>query len=189
MKNLSRLYSETLSEALSVGLDVSDKIVSIKVNSRLSRALGRCVQVWDAWNRCYVYKIEIQPNILADGLEDSIPKNTIMHELIHTCKGCFNHGDEFQYRAGIVNRRLSYNVHTTTDSASLVAAGVTLKQHTDNYAVVCDKCGRTVKKYKRWSSTLERIGDFRHGGTCGGNLHVVSLNPSIAIASARWEGK
>lgn len=175
MKNLSRLFSETLSEAHSIGLDVSDEIVSVTVNSRLSRALGRCSKVWDAWRGHYVFKIEVQPNMLADGLDDRVPKNTIMHELIHTCAGCFNHGPEFQYRAGIVNRKLGYDVHTTSDSEQLKAAGVVLKEASYNYGIVCDKCGRMVQKRKRWSSTLERIGDFRHGGSCGGHLHVVSL--------------
>lgn len=184
MKNLSRLFSETLSEAYSVGLGVSDKIVSVTVNSRLSRALGRCVQVWDAWNRCYVFKIEIQPCMLADGLDDRIPKNTIMHELIHTCDGCFNHGPEFQYRAGIVNRKLGYNVHTLSDAEQLKAAGVVLKETEYHYGIVCDKCGHMVQKRKRWSSTLERIGDFRHGGTCGGSLHVVSLGKMDVLSVA-----
>lgn len=183
MKNLRKLYCECVSEALSIGLDISDKVVSISVNPRLSRALGRCVQSWDAWNRCYIFKIEIQPNMLADGLEDRVPKNTIMHELIHTCKGCFNHGPEFQSRAGIVNRRLGYNVHTTSDSEQLKAAGVVLKETAYNYGIVCDKCGYMVQKRKRWSSTLERIGDFRHGGMCGGNLHVVSLGNTANVAN------
>ena len=172
MKDLKRLYSEVVLEALSVGLDISDRITGIEVNSRLSRALGRCCARYGYDG--YTYRIEINPCILANGLEDRISKNTIMHELIHTCDGCLNHGYEFQRRAVMVNRKLGYNVHTTTDGNALEAAGVVLKHAADNYGIVCKKCGVVVQKRKRWSSTLENIGNYRHHG-CGGDLYVISL--------------
>ena len=181
MKNLRRLYSECVSEAKGIGLDISDNITRITVNNRLSRALGRCTMSWDAWNRKYSYKIEMNPCMLADDLEDKVPKNTIMHELIHTCKDCMNHGSEFQHRASIVNRKLGYNVHTQTDSRILEAAGVVVKKTPDRYGIVCNKCGRVVQKKKRWSPMLENIGNYHHGGSCGGSLHVISLVDGVEV--------
>lgn len=182
MKDLKRLYLECVSEARSVGLDISDRITGIEVNSRLSRALGRCAAQY-AVGGGYTYRIEVNPCMLADGLDDTIPKNTIIHELVHTCPGCMNHGPEFQRRALMVNRRLGYHVSTTTDGNALEAAGVTLKRAADNYGIVCKKCGRVVQRRKRWSSTLENIGGYRHGG-CGGDLYVISLGKMDVLGAA-----
>lgn len=181
MKNLNRLYLECVSEAQSAGLDISDRITGIEVNSRLSRALGRCCARYGLGG--YVYRIEVNPCMLADGIEDMIPKNTIMHELVHTCPGCMNHGPEFQRRALMVNRKLGYHVSTTTDGEALEAAGVTLKRSADNYGIVCKKCGRIVERRKRWSSTLERIGSYRHS-CCGGDLYVISLGKMNVLGAA-----
>lgn len=180
MKDLKRLYMECVEEARSVGLDISDNITGIEVNSRLSRALGRCCARYAIGG--YVYRIEINPCILADGIEDVIPKNTIMHELIHTCMGCMNHGAEFQRRALMVNRRLGYHVSTTTEAARLEAAGVTLKRATMHYGIMCHKCGQLVEKRARWSSTLDRIESYRHAGTCGGSLYVIDLGGAVEAA-------
>lgn len=182
MKDLKRLYLECVSEARSIGLDISDRITGIEVNSRLSRALGRCYARY-AVGGGYTYRIEVNPCMLADDLDDRIPKNTIMHELVHTCDRCMNHGPEFQRRAMMVNRKLGYHVSTTTDGDALEAAGVNLKRASDNYGIVCKKCGRVVERRKRWSTTLERIRSYRHSD-CGGDLYVIGLGKMAVLSAA-----
>ena len=180
MKDVQKLFRECVMEMESIGMDISTRIVEVKVNSRLSRALGRCCVV-SRVNGNYWFRIEIQPNMLVDGIDDAVPKNTIMHELIHTCPGAFNHGYEFQRRAEAVNRKLGYNVHTRTSADSLEAAGVTLKKKTANYGIFCMKCCKVVETRNRWSSTLERIGSYRHSG-CGGSLKVIGLNGNVVVS-------
>ena len=183
MKDVQKLFNECVMEMESIGMDISTRILEVKVNSRLSRALGRCGIVYRTMEGGAWYRIEIQPNMLADGIADRVPKNTLMHELIHTCPGCMNHGYEFQRRAEAVNRKLGYNIHTTTNSESLEAAGVQLKRKSANYRIVCMKCGKTVETRSRWSSTLEHIGSYRHSN-CGGNLKVVGLNGNVIWSAA-----
>ena len=180
MKDVQKLFRECVMEMESIGMDISTRIVEVKVNSRLSRALGRCCVV-SRVNGNYWFRIEIQPNMLVDGIDDAVPKNTLMHELIHTCPGAFNHGYEFQRRAEAVNRKLGYNVHTRTSADSLEAAGGTLKKKTANYGIFCMKCCKVVETRNRWSSTLERIGSYRHSG-CGGSLKVIGLNGNVVVS-------
>lgn len=174
MKDVRKLYQICAEALRGIGMDISPDIVKVSVNGRLSRALGRCKRtVGYGWER---YEIEFQPCILADGIDDHIPMEVIMHELIHTCPGCMNHGYEWKRRADRVNRMLGYNVSRLVSSEMLVANGVKLKEAEDKYAAVCLECGKTVKTWKRWSSTCESIENYRHGGSCGGGLKVVGIN-------------
>ena len=174
MKDLTKLYHECLADAHIVGLDISTNILRVSVNNRLSRALGRC-KAARGIGGC-TYEIEIQPCMLADDVDDATTKNTIMHELIHTCRGCMNHGHEFQCRAMLVNRKLGYNIQTTATVASLEAAGVQLKRKECHYAIMCKKCGAEVERRARWGKTLEHIEQYRHGGSCRGDLFVINLD-------------
>ena len=174
MKDLHALYLEVLADAKSVGLEVSSNIISVTVNNRLSRALGRCI-----YRRSFcaeTYALEFQPNILADGVETQIAKNVIMHELIHTCAGCMNHGWNFTTRANKVNRTLpGYRVEIQSEAAALETAGVVLKRPKTAYSIRCRQCGREIERRQRWSSTLEDIGSCYHGSCKRGMLYVVKL--------------
>lgn len=178
MKNLWKLYKECVAEAHSIGLDISSHIESVTVNPRLSRALGRCRITG---NR---YAIEVQPCMLADGIEDRVAKNTIMHEIIHTCPDCFNHGPNFQNRARLVNRKLGYDIHTRTETSKLEAAGVQLKKKKAKYALICNGCGARIER-QRWSAVLENPARYRCG-SCHGTLRVISLDGNVSICKPIW---
>ena len=185
MKDYRSLVSRGIEMLNGIGMDISRDITVVKVNGRLSRALGRCRRV--VQYGIVHYEIELQPNILVDGIDDAIPMNTILHELLHTCPMCMNHGPEWTRRASIVRRKLGYNITRCAEAEALTQNGVKLKEQEDKYAAVCLKCGRTVKTYKRWTSTLETISNYRHGGSCGGNLKVIGLNGhEVATVRPVW---
>lgn len=183
MKNYRKLFDACLTELKRINMDISDDIVRVSVNGRLSRALGRCKARYSPITGNYsMYEIEINPCMLGDDVEDKVTKNTIIHELIHTCPGCMNHGHEWKRRADRVNRMLGYNVQRVTESEKLESAGVELKRREFKYALVCEKCGAEIKR-KRWSSALENPSAYRHSG-CGGSLHTINLDGSHEILSA-----
>lgn len=182
MKNLQTLYKECVAEAHSIGLDISSDVVEVRINSRLSRALGRCIiqHYWDGDK----YVIEVQPNMLRDEVEVMMSKNVIMHELIHTCPGAFNHGQNFQRRAALVNRKLGYHVGTRESVENLEAAGVQLKRKSAKYALKCVKCGKEYPK-QRWCAALETPSRYRCG-VCRGELHTISLDGNVDICKPVW---
>lgn len=181
MKDVRKVFNECVMEMKRINMDISDRIVKVSVNGRLSRALGRCKMIRNAYgNR---YEIEINPCMLGDEVEIQATKNTIMHELIHTCPDCMNHGYEWKRRADRVNRMLGYNIQTMSEVEALEAAGVQLRKTGYKYAAICNECGCTAKMWKRWNSTIENIGSYRCG-QCRGNLHIISLDKNIAILAA-----
>ena len=174
MKDLNKLYLECVEEMKRINMDISNRIVGIKVNSRLSRSLGRC-----RLNRYSgSYSIEINPCMLADSVEVKTTKNTIIHELIHTCPGCMNHGYEWKWRGDRVNRMLGYNIKRESEVEGLEANGVKLKKEEYKYALECMKCGHQFK-FQRWCSKLENPARWKCG--CGGDLKTICLDGSWAI--------
>ena len=183
MKNLNALFAECKMELDSINMDYSRKIVSIKVNNRLRTTMGICHRNRSTGN----YTIDINPALLADSADVREVKDTIIHEIIHTCPGCFNHGVEWKMRGDLVNRKLGYNISRCADRAEVEAKGIQLKVETYKYALECVECGQQYK-YKRWTSALEYPSKYRCG-SCHGNFKVVCLDGSrdvlgIKVANA-----
>ena len=170
MKNLIAIYNKCVLEMIDINMDISDKIVSVKCNHRLTAALGRCKRN----SRTGIYEIEISPVMLADNVDDRVTKDTIIHELIHTCPGCMNHGYEWKRRAEIVNRKLGYNISRLAKTSELVSHGVEVKRREYKYALKCPKCGAEWK-YKKWCDALENPGRYQCG-KCKEKLYTIGLN-------------
>lgn len=182
MKDFQGLFAECCIEARHLGIPISNHIKTVRVNNRLSRAMGRCKRINNYLGEWF--EIEINPCMLAEEVDPMETKNTIVHELIHTCPGCMNHGDTFHYYAKIVNRKLGYHVDTYVKTSALVSAGVKVKtrqKETYKYALVCKACGHEYKR-KRWSEALENPSRYRCN--CGGSLFTKSLIGNKTILTA-----
>lgn len=178
MKNLWKLYSECVTELIRINMDISDRITEVKPNGRLRTVLGKCKYNRRTGN----YSIEINTCLLTDEAETQAAKETIVHELIHTCPGCMNHGYEWKRRGDRVSRMLGYDVCRLRDIDTLNNWGVEVKQETYKYALVCNDCGNQYKQ-KRWSKSLENPSKYRCG-KCHGCLHTICLDGSREVWAA-----
>lgn len=183
MKNLDKLYRECEEELTRINMDFSNKIVRVSVNGRLRTTLGVC----NRDRRTGKFTIDINSALLADNVDDMEVKDTIVHEMLHTCPGCFDHGYEWKRRADRVNRMLGYHVSRTASRADMEAAGVEIKHEEFKYALQCVGCG-TQYKYKRWGKALETPSRYRCG-KCHGDLKTVCLDGSHAICSWKVANK
>lgn len=135
------------------------KDVPIKINYRAKRMYGCCRKIDEK------FVIEIS-DFLFEHLHQEI-KNTIAHELIHTCYGCFNHGKRFKYYCDKLNT-IGYNVTTTYK-------GNEINQIKDNakYVVVCEKCN--IKIYRMKKSKLITNPELYRCSKCRGKLEIFLL--------------
>lgn len=166
-ERLYKLYEEVKQELEVIDIPIN-KVDSIKVNNRMSRAWGICKRTRNTRTGSISgYRIEISERLLNESIPDKSIKNTICHELIHTIDGCFNHGDEWkswgrfisdcyvQYK-GVDNRRTSSADKGFTEEVVL---------NTSKYAFKCKSCGYILSK--------NRVSDFirnykLYGCKCGG---------------------
>ena len=113
---------------------------------------------------------------------------TTIHELIHTIKGCDNHGHKFQAIAQLVSANTQYDVDTKSSSK---ARGVDLEHHPKvvnaKYVSVCPDCGqkyyhmRKPKYYDNYSKVYSC-------GVCGGrHLYICKKEDLITKQSFRGE--
>lgn len=177
MRNYEEIMKECMRELDNIGIQYSPNITGISINNRLSRALGRCAK------RNGNFRIELAGKVAKDDVDLKFIKDVLMHELVHTIPGCFNHGPAFHSIATCINRRLGYHVVTKMNTEDLIAANVKIKDERKNakYALVCQKCGTYIYR-QRWSDALANPSGYIHAH-CGGKLKTISLDPKIAIAT------
>ena len=138
-----------------------------KINTR-ARRWGLCRRLYDLQ---YEFEIELNISLFADGAFDGL-KNTIIHELLHTCPDCMKHTGEWKEYADMVNRAFGYNIKRTSSEEDKCAENINRAEREDKikYRLQCEKCtahwdycraGKFVKIYKRCTC-----------GRCGGSLKL-----------------
>ena len=85
MKDLKKLAAECEADLLSIGIQPG-KINRWIVNTRAKYRWGQCKEYLPG-----LFDISIAERLLQDNVSDQATKNTILHELLHTVKGCHGH--------------------------------------------------------------------------------------------------
>ena len=140
------------------------KITDITINKRLSKAWGRCIHHVEDDN----FTIELR-TVIAD--ENITSENGIMsiilHEVIHTCEGCFNHGTLFNSYG---ERLLKYGYDTMYATKSMEKLGVDREKCVNSmkYVCKCKKCG-IIEGRQRMCKFVSEPQNFTHKG-CGGTF-------------------
>ena len=116
------------------------KSIGFSVNTRAKTRLGLCRKQGDR------YEIEIASSLLDESkpLEGEL-KNTLIHEILHTCRGCTKHTSRWKQYADRVNAALGYNIKRTAGRDEGALSEVIPKPR---YRVVCPHCGAVYERYK-----------------------------------------
>lgn len=88
MKDLMSLVAICKADLDSLGIKYG-KVRNWSVNTRAKRRLGQCKKAPFG-----MFDINVSEQLLKDDIDDQIALDTIMHELLHTVQGCFNHGEK-----------------------------------------------------------------------------------------------
>lgn len=168
MKNLNKLYHECLFDVHSLGINTG-KINSITINNRAKKRWGQTTKHTDG-----SFSININGSLLNDSLDDMAAKNTIAHEILHTCKGCFDHQALWQSYADKMNSAYGYNIKRCTSAAEKGLESVgRIRNESYKYTITCTCCGGKTY-YKRASKVIQHPEWFRCG-RCNGKLKVADL--------------
>ena len=148
--------------------------VSVKISRRLRRAYGNCHR------KNGVYTIYINDLMLRDDVTDKALENTILHELIHTCPECMNHGRQWKHYCEIVNRELDFNIQRLDgDKDSVITTLLDEKRKQTEpyrYKVFCPECG-TTWYYRRKTRCVTHAHNYLCG-KCKTHLVAVELTDS-----------
>ena len=162
MKNLKELAIECMAELDAIGIKYGN-IVEWQINTRAKKRWGQCHKNPDG-----TYIISISHRLLADNVENDGAKNTIIHELLHSVKGCMNHKEEWKYQAEKVNRAYGYNIKRCSSSEEKGVEGLESIPQAIKYQFKCKDCGKVYSRTRasKFTNNWQRY----RCGVCGGDF-------------------
>ena len=166
MRNLEEYAALCLRELDAIGIKYGN-IVEFTVNTRAKKRWGQCRITPDG------FSINISAVLLDERNSEQALKETIIHEILHTCRGCMNHGENWKRLAERVNQKYGYSIKRTssTNDKGLHEDTRPVAVRTVKYIVQCQSCGQLYPRAK-----LSKIVKYPHlyrCGRCGGRLKTV----------------
>lgn len=159
MNDFDALLAQVLEQARALAIPVSPAIVPhVEVNRRAVSRFGCCIR------RGRQYTIQLSACLLQ--AEERACRQTLAHEVLHTCPGCQNHGALWKEYAARMNRAWGYAIARTGSCPDL---GVP-EQKPVRHLVECSSCGAQFRR-ARASSLVKHPERYRC--KCGGALRTV----------------
>ena len=135
------------------------------VNTRAKKRWGQCKA-----KPGRMYAININHRLLQDDVPMKAVEETVLHELIHTCEGCMDHGPRWKAIVAKVNRAYGYNIKRA-NSADEKMINYRPDETDIKYAVICTRCGHVV--YRNRMSNFVRHPENYRCATCHGEFRRV----------------
>ena len=159
MERFDRLLAQVLDEARALSIPVSAHIEPhVEVNGRARTRFGCCLA------RNGRYTIQLSARLLEG--PDWACRQTLAHEVLHTCPGCANHGPRWKEYARRMNEAYGYAITRTAPSEAL---GLPLAESQAKHLLVCTRCGAAYPRMR--ASALVRHPQ-RYRCRCGGTLRL-----------------
>ena len=155
---LNELLARVIRDIRAVGIPVSPNIdPEVAVNRRARTRFGCCRREGDR------YRIELSAAVLA--AEEEKICRVLAHEVLHTCRGCANHGERWKSYSRRLNEVYGWGIRRADSFEGL---GVEDEREA-RYWVVCTACGKKIPRMKR-SPLVDHPERYRC--RCGGTLRV-----------------
>lgn len=185
MKDLEKMFDkaiEIVKECVN-GVEIRPINRPISINTRAKTRWG-CCKYRSYTGDC---TIEISSRILGDDVPDDATMGTIIHEILHACKGCKGHGAQWKRYANAVNRKYpQYNI-TRTCGADEFGLSDEQDKFRQKYAIKCVACGH-IHYSSKLSKSIQHPEKYQC--KCGGQLiridvkdikaEVVAPTPSLS---------
>lgn len=161
-EDADRLLRRVIGQARAVKIPVPAAIrPEVALNPRATGRFGCCIR------KDGQFTIELSERML--GAEEWAVMQTLAHEVLHTCRGCSNHGARWKGYAERMNAAYGYHI-ARTDTCEKLGVPDTKKVR---YLLVCTQCGAQVKRSRR-SPLVDHPERYRC--RCGGRLERRELD-------------
>lgn len=170
-KRAARLFDDCQMLLRQEGIPISDRVLPLKINTRAKSRFGCCKVVRQGGRTAGLSQSKFQIEIssaMADAADWDV-KNVLLHELIHTCPGCMNHGKRWKLYADRINLKYGYGIKATSRYSDF-GLEEPEKAEQAKYLIICKSCGMEIRR-KRRSKLVENTDKYRCG-KCGGALEI-----------------
>lgn len=150
MKVTYKLVNEAVNKAVNI---ISDVYPSFQYKEFTKIRISKARSKWGSVKinlRTKEYELTIS-NVFEEISDDKKANEkllgTVIHELIHTIPGCMNHGNNFKYYAGLVNRKYPFlHIQRCT---SMQEYGIQRQKKVPTYVASCSICKHVWNYYRR----------------------------------------
>lgn len=163
MRDLMRYANECLEMLDAIHIPYGN-VVDWKINTRAKSRWGLCKRTGS------LFKIEISDRLLSEECDENGLINTILHELLHTVPGCFNHGSTWKEMARRVYKEYGIEIKREESAEEKGVAEIVMEKQY-KYFLRCPDCGY-VFKYMRMVNAVKTPERYRHPG-CIHNLERI----------------
>lgn len=160
MMNINELLQKGIKQVKLAGIEPGNINPEVIVNTRAKNRAGLCRKTPGE----YDYQIEINSQLLQT--QESKIMNTLIHEILHSAKGCMNHGSTWKSYATIMNVIFGYDISRTSSYEKLGIEAPEAK-----FIVKCKCCGAEIRRQRK--SKLTTHPSHYHCGACGGELMLM----------------
>lgn len=152
------LLAQVMGQAVALGIPISKGIhPHVKLNTRAVGRFGCCTR------RGETDYIEVSARLIEAG--EQTVRETLAHEVLHTCRGCRDHGARWKSYAARMNAAYGYHIART---GTWEAMGLPSPRRA-RYLLVCQRCGLEISRV-RASSLVQHPERYRC--RCGGSLRA-----------------
>ena len=163
MKNIYAIYKKSVKMLENIGIKTGC-VREVKINAHMHDRWGTCRRVLTDTGECF--EIELSENLLDDELSDVPAETTMLHELLHTCGDCMNHGYKWKKLAEKVNKYYGCDIKR---KGSYESFGIKDPRESQwKYMVVCSECGAVIHRIKK--SNVIKYPYLYMCAKCGGTL-------------------
>lgn len=160
-KDLDQILQEAIEQIEDVGIDLKKEKISPQVRiSKATSYFGQCKRQGDE------FLISISKYHLSNPRQAIL--ETMIHEVLHTVEGCFNHGNRWKAVVGRVNRRYGYSIARVGSMNSEVQLDTPVSA--TKYVIVCKSCGFEYKRSRK--SKLTENPERYRCSKCRGKLEL-----------------
>ena len=143
------MKEQCLSELRAVGIKPGN-ITSFIINKRARARWGQCKKNPDG-----TYEIQISEKLIKDDrISEKACKETILHEMIHSCDGCMKHTGRWKQYAELMNRVYGYNIKRVTKGSEKGVEDYKSSPLPIKYIFTCKGCGAQI--YRKRDSRFTR---------------------------------
>lgn len=186
-EKLERVFAECIDEMDAIDIPYGN-IVKVEVNFRAERRWGQCRK------RGTEYTININADLLGNEASEKGLRETIIHEILHTCPNCMCHTGEWKRLAELVSDCYPYDITRTASAEDVGMSAEYIERKREErierkmnakYRFHCAGCG--VKITRNRESRFTKHWEWYRCSKCGGNIvcdsHVrLGLNGKLATA-------
>lgn len=157
MLNANELLQKGLRQVKAAGIEPGNINPQVIINTRAKNRFGVCRKTPGK----YDYQIELNAQLLET--DEKKAMNTMVHEILHSAKGCMNHGPTWTRYANIMNRKFGYDISRCSSYEKLG-----LERPKPKYVVRCTGCNAEIHRHRK-SKLITHTHQYRCG-KCQGSL-------------------